>query len=200
MSGTAAGHRPVDVLGRELPETEVLELVRRRTLRARLRAALGAPERVRSAGTLYVPVAVMEASATGTGRRRWHDRTRGMVDLLSGRVGLVDRELPPREPREAPAGDVVPALVPPQQASQLWHEFFRDHIDRRRRPMRPPQLVLDRCERLWLPLHLIHVDGGDSLVVDAITRRTDPVSLFPAVARFVREREERSVRAPQEVS
>lgn len=199
MSGTAAGHQRLDVLGRDLPEAEVLELVRRRCVRARLRAVLGAPERVRGAGTLYVPVAVMEATATGTGRRRWHDRTRGMVDLLTGRVGLVDRELSPLEPREAPAGDVVPALVSPQQASRLWHEFFRDHIDRRRRPMQPPDLSLDRCERLWLPLHLVHVDG-DSVLVDAITRRTDPVSLFPAVARFVREREERPVRRPQEVS
>lgn len=199
MTDGAVDLRHIQVLGEELAEAELLTLLLRRTLGTRLRTALGRTQRARSLGTFYTPVAVIEATATGAGRRPWRDRTLGIVDLLTGRVGLADRSLPPLVERAVPAGAVVPARVPPQQASRLWHEFFRDHIDRRRRPMRPPHLTLDSCERRWLPLQVLDVAGG-RVAIDPVTRRADPVTLFPALAQLLQAGQPPSVPRPQEVS
>lgn len=160
------------------------EAVRRRSARARLRALLGGEPDVRSHGPVYWPIAVVHATARSTGRRQWVERVQGAVDLVSGRIGLVDAELPDLHHPDADERRMVPARLGPDAALATWHEYFRDHVDRRRKPLRPPALSVDRVERLWLAHQLVTADDR-AFLVDPMTARAEEATDFPWLAPVV---------------
>lgn len=175
------GQCRVDVLGQGLGDDQVDGLLRRRSMASRLRGFLGrAPQPVSLDGTVYWPIALVHATAEGRGRRRWVDRVQGAVDLVSGRVGLVDLDLPRPEAATVPEARCIPARVPRGVAELRWHEFFRDHVDRKFKPMTPPAISVDRIQQVWIPSHLAAV-GGRRYLVDAMTRRVDELRDFPYV-------------------
>lgn len=184
---TVAAPARVAVLGQPLAEARVRELLRRRSTASRLRAALGREQQVSLDGLVYWPVALVHARAEGQGRGTWVERIQGAVDLVSGRVGLVDLQL--EDPRWCTVQDAhrIPPRVPRGVAELRWHEFFRDHVDRRRKPMRPPALSIDRIQEVWLPAHLVTV-GGRRYLVDALTARVDELADFPYVEGVLTER------------
>lgn len=163
-----------------------IEMVRSRSLASAARERLGRGGSVEVDRELYWPIALVYAAARGTGRRQWTDQVLGAVDLVSGRVGIVDIDLPPTRDLTAEDRDLIPARMRRPLAERLWHEWFRDHIDRRRKPMRPPALSVDRIERVWLPNHLVIADGRQYLV-DPMVARVDHLRNFPGVEQMLRE-------------
>lgn len=111
---------------------------------------------------------------------------------MTGRAGVVDVDLPMTRPREVGKDDRVSACHDDAQVHNLWRDFFRDYIVRRRRPLRPPVLAVDRLEHVWLPYHVVAADDRRFLV-DLLMRRVDPLRTFPEVLAVV----DRSLGAPQ---
>lgn len=162
-----------------------IDLVRSRSTASRLRHRLGRGEPVSVGRELYWPIAVIHASAAGTfWGRPWTDRVLGAVDLVTGRIGLVDLDLPTTERVEAAPEACVAARLGQQRAEAAWHEYFRDYIDRRRKPMRPPTLTVDRIDRLWLPNHVASV-GARTYLVDPLVGRVEELSCFPHVQQML---------------
>lgn len=178
---------PLRVLGHGVALERVEDLVRDRSAVARLRRLAGRPETVRVEHELYWPVALVHATARSTGRRQWVERVQGAVDLVTGRVGLVDLEVPEAREVRADERDCIPARVSRTVAELRWHEFFRDHVDRQHKPLRPPALTVDRIERVWLPNHVVAV-GSRRYLVDGMTARVDELSNFPSVEHLVASR------------
>ena len=172
------GRRPL--VDRRLSVEEAAEVVRRRSLTSRLRGRLEDHPPAALEGIAYWPIAIVEATARSTGRRRWTERVRGAVDLVSGRIGLVDEEVRVLDSVYVEQGTVVPARLGRQTALDAWHEYFRDYIDRLRKPMSPPTLSVDSVERLWLE-HLILTECDREFLVDPVTHRADPLESFPWV-------------------
>ena len=175
------------VLGPGLDEERVRELVLERSTGARLRRLLGREDAIHVEHEVYWPIALVHATASSTGRRRWVERVQGAIDLISGRVGLVDLDVPDRREVQADERDCIPARLPRGVAELRWHEFFRDHVDRKHKPMRPPSLSVDRIERVWLPNHVVAVRDRRFLV-DAMTARVDELSSFPSVEQMLASR------------
>jgi hypothetical protein len=117
-------------------------------------------------------------TATGTGRRQWTHRSQGAIDLVTGRIGLLDRDITgTREAPDLPEGRVPPRLSR-ERALRSWHELFRDHVDRRFKPLRPPKLSLDSVESLWLEHYLVRV-GEHRFLVDSVTGAPRDVRALP---------------------
>lgn len=183
----------VETVGEELTGERLRELLRGRSSLSRLRGLVGATaESVQLERTLYWPVALVHATARGTGRHGWTERCQGAVDLVSGRVGLVDLDLPQTQERPVRSEDCIPARVPRGVAELRWHEFFRDHVDRRRKPLRPPALSVDRIAQVWLPSHLVTA-GARPYLVDALTGRVDALADFPYVEDLLAGRDHHPV-------
>lgn len=176
----------VQVLEVDLDRERTRELVRERSVLTRLRVLLRREQPIEVEHDLYWPIALVHATASGTGRRRWTDRVQGAIDLVSGRTGLVDVELPAAREVAVDPSERIPARLSRQQALEAWHEYFRDHVDRRHKPLRPPALSVDRIERLWLPNHVAS-SGGRSFLVDPLTARVDELKNFPHVERMLAE-------------
>lgn len=160
------------------------QAVRRRSARARLRTRLGGEPDIRCHGPVYWPVAVVHATARSTGRRQWVERVQGAVDLVSGRIGLADAAPAVLPHPDADQRRTVPARLGPDAALTAWHEYFRDHVDRRRKPLRPPALSVDRVERLWLAHQLVTADDR-AFLVDPMTSRAEEATSFPWLAPVV---------------
>lgn len=176
----------IPVLDAELPAERVIQLVRGRSATARVRSLLGTAPQVAVLGELYWPIAVIRASAAGTfWGKPWTDRVLGAIDLVTGRIGLVDVSLPATRETTATDDARIEARLSQQEALAVWHEYFRDYVDRRRKPLRPPALTVDGFERLWLPNHLVSADGH-SYLVDPLVGRVDRLRDFPGVARQLR--------------
>lgn len=156
----------------------LVERTRRRGL-GRLRSAQPAQH----LGEVYWPLALVWASAAGTGRRQWREGLLGAVDLVTGRPGIVDVALPPLARQHVATGR-IPPRVPRDRALLTWHDFHRDHVDRRRKPFRPPRLTVDRVELAWLPHQLVGC-GTSRYLVDTLVRRVDPLEDFPYVREQV---------------
>jgi hypothetical protein len=171
---------PRPLVNRRLSLEEAADVVRRRSLSSRLRGRLGDHDPAEPVGTAYWPIAIVEATARSTGRRRWTERVRGAVDLVSGRIGLVDEDVPVLECVQVEEAAVVPARLGRDVALDAWHTYFRDYVDRRRKPMSPPALSVDSVQRLWLE-HLILADRDRQFLVDPVTHRADPIESFPWV-------------------
>jgi hypothetical protein len=171
---------PLLLVDRRLSVEEAVEVVRCRSLTSRLRGRLADHSPAMLVGTAYWPIVIVEATARSTGRRRWTERVRGAVDLVSGRIGLVDEEVPVLEAVRVEEAAVVPPRLGRTLALEAWHEYFRDYVDRRRKPMSPPALAVDSAERLWLE-HLILSDCDRQFLVDPVTHRADPLESFPWV-------------------
>lgn len=178
--------RTVRVLGTGLDPARIHELMPGPSPLARVRRLLGGrlDEQVRIGPQLYWPIALVHATARSTGRRQWIDRVQGAIDLVTGRVGLVDLEIPPSREIGAREVDCIPARVGRSSATALWHEYFRDHVDRQRKPLRPPELSIDRMERVWLPNHVVTTAGRDYLV-DAMVGRADDLRNYPVVEQML---------------
>ncbi|WP_154402158.1 hypothetical protein [Ornithinimicrobium cavernae] len=161
-----------------------IELVRRRSLVSVVRERLGRGDPSVVDRELYWPIALVRATASGTGRRQWRDQVLGAVDLVSGRIGIVDVDLPPTRELTAAEGDLIPARMSRTVAERLWHEWFRDHTDRRRKPMRPPALSVDQIERVWLPNHLVTA-GGRRFLVDPMVGRVEDLRNVPSVEQLL---------------
>ncbi len=167
----------LDVLGARVDAADAVRSVERRSLGARLAALRGA-RGAHVAGTVYWPIAVIYARATSTGRRQWIEHTLGAVDLVSGRIGLLDEE--PQVERNVcvdPRAVIPPRLARPSVLS-AWHDYHRDYIDRRRRSMSPPALAVERVEPVWLE-HSVVVQGDRRFLVDPVSHRADPLQHFP---------------------
>lgn len=178
---------PITVLGPGLDEARVRELVHDRSINSRLRRMAGRSEVLEVDHELYWPVGLVHATARSAGRRRWVERVQGAVDLITGRVGLVDLDVPDTRELHVDERDCIPSRVPRHVAELRWHEFFRDHVDRKHKPMRPPALTIDRIERVWLPNHVVSV-GSRRYLVDGMTARVDELSNFPSVEHLVSSR------------
>lgn len=175
----------VRVLDPGLDGDRIRALVRERSTLSRVRVLLGREEPIELERELYWPIALIHATAQGTGRRAWTERVQGAVDLLSGRVGLVDVDLPPVRELPVPPADRIEARLSRSAAQAVWHEFFRDHVDRRYKPMRPPVLSLDRIDRLWLPNHVVS-SAGRRFLVDAMVARVEELRNFPSIEQMLR--------------
>lgn len=139
-------------------------------------ARLPAPVVERS---VYWPIAVLTGTATGTGRREWTHRSQGAIDLVTGRIGLLDRDVTDVRELEDLPEDRVPPRLSRQRAMDRWHELFRDHVDRRFKPLRPPRLSVDGLEALWLEHYLVRV-GEHRFLVDSVTGSPRDVRSLPA--------------------
>lgn len=180
MSVTTA----VRVLDTHVDDSQARTLVRRHTLRGRVRDVFGGRPKVEVLGELYWPIAVVHATARSSGRRQWVERVQGAIDLVSGRIGLVDVELPADREVEVGQERLIAARLGRAEALAAWHEYFRDYVDRRRKPMRPPGLSVDRVERLWVP-HRVAVRGDARFLVDPVTSRAERMENFPSVAKML---------------
>lgn len=174
----------IGVLDSGLDDEQLRSIVHRRSLRVRAGHLLGRPERVTVGHSLYWPVAIVHASARSAGRRQWVERVQGAVDLVTGRVGLVDVDLPAAEEVAARPERLITPRLTRAQALGAWHEYFRDYVDRRRKPLRPPTLVADRVDTLWLRNRLVTA-GSKRLLVDPLVSRVDDLRNYPYAAQFV---------------
>lgn len=174
----------VQVLDAHWPHERVLAMVARRSLWARAGALVGRHEPASVEQELYWPVAIVHATAAGTGRRQWVERVQGAVDLVTGRVGLVDLHLPPAEAVETDPARLITPRLDHEAATAAWHEFFRDHVDRRRKPLRPPALSADRVQTLWLR-NTVVAAGSRRLLVDPLVARVEDLRHYPYVQRFL---------------
>lgn len=153
-------------------------LVLTRSPWVRLRSLVGEEPDVQTLGPAYWPIAVIHATARSTGRRQWVERVQGAVDLVSGRIGLIDAELPEVTTVSAPTARLVPARLSRREALRSWHEYFRDWVDRRRKPLSPPELSVDEVERLWLG-HQLAASQGREFLVDPVSHRAEELKHFP---------------------
>lgn len=178
--------RTLKVLGTGLDPARIHELVAGPSPLARFRRLLGGrpEEKVLIGPQLYWPIALVHATARSTGRRQWIDRVQGAIDLVTGRVGLVDLEMPPSQEIGALQLDCIPARLGRVGAAALWHEYFRDYVDRQRKPLRPPELSIDRIERVWLPNHVV-TTAGRHYLVDAMVGRADDLRNYPVVEQML---------------
>ncbi|MGH3665627.1 MAG: hypothetical protein ACRDU8_05985, partial [Egibacteraceae bacterium] len=96
--------------------------------------------------------------------------------------------------RAVPAAACVPARWDVHELQAAWRDFFWAYIVRQHRPLRPPQLAIDRFRPVWLPYHVVSA-GGRRFLVDLLTRRVDPLKVFPEVVALCSE----SSRVPREV-
>lgn len=170
------------LVDRRVGAAEAVAAVERRSLLGRLRGRRPDGRGAEVVDTYYWPIAVVEATAKDTGRRGWTDRTRGAIDLVSGRIGLVDTDLPTTEV-DVEERRLVPARLGPTRALEDWHDYFRDWTDRRRKPLRPPAFSVDRLQRLWLE-HPVVALRGSLFLVDPATLRADPLEDFPWLAQL----------------
>lgn len=172
------------LLDRRLEPAVAVRVVERRSLTARLTAIRGGRD-VQMVASIYWPIAVIEARASSTGRRRWTEHTTGAIDLISGRIGIVDEEVPRQHDVSVDPETVIPTRLSRADALADWHDYFRDYLDRRRRPLRPPALSVDRIEPLWVEHQLVQ-QGEQRFLVDPVTRRADPLDHFPSVAQSMK--------------
>lgn len=131
-------------------------------------------------GALYWPIALVHASAVSTGRRQWTERVHGAIDLVSGRIGLVDVDLPPHDSVEADTDRLVKPRLGKSEALASWHEYFRDYVDRRWKPLRPPALSVDEVAQVWVEYQVVSSQGR-LLLADPVTGRADDLKNFPWV-------------------
>jgi hypothetical protein len=184
----------LQVIDNGLDAAAARRLVLTRSLRARMSSLLGGEPEVSILGPAYWPIAVVQATARSTGRRRWVDRVHGAVDLVSGRIGLLDADLPGVTTLTASHDRLVPARVSRQEALGSWHEYLRDWVDRRRKPLSPPELTVDRVERLWLGHQHATVQGREFLV-DPVSHRAEELKNFPWAAQALHASHERTAGA-----
>jgi hypothetical protein len=184
----------LQVIDNGLDAAVARRLVLTRSLRARMRSLVGDEPDVAILGPAYWPIAVVHATARSTGRRRWVDRVQGAVDLVSGRIGLLDAALPEVATVTAAADQLVPARLSRQEALSSWHEYLRDWVDRRRKPLSPPDLTVDKIERLWLG-HQHAVSQGREFLVDPVSHRAEELKNFPWAAQALRARHESTAEA-----
>lgn len=183
---TGAGALPV--LGDGLDEARIHALVQGRSVLGRVRRLVGrTPEAMRVEAQLYWPIALVHATARSTGRRSWVDRVQGAVDLVTGRVGLVDMVVPEVRDARVDPGDCIPWRLSRSTAELTWHEHFRDHVDRKHKPLRPPSLSVDRIQRVWLPNHVVAVDDRRYLV-DPMVARVEPLEHFAGIEALLADR------------
>jgi hypothetical protein len=175
-------NRLPSLLNRRVDPAAAIAVVDQRTLRARLTARWGGSRPTAEVESLYWPIAIIHARATSTGRRAWIEHTVAAIDLVSGRIGLVDEKVPLEREVEVRPESVIPPRLGRQNALAAWHDYHRDYVDRRRRPMRPPALEVERIEPTWLE-HRLVTQGDQRFVVDPVTLRADPLEHFPWVAR-----------------
>ena len=175
----------ITVAGTPMGQEALDRIVHRRTLVARVRHTLGSADPLRIDTTVYWPIVCVRATADGRWlRKEWSERAYGAVDLVTGRVGLIDADLPPLRTQEVdPAACVEPELDA-GGARDKWDAFFRNYVERRRKPLQPPAYTVDTVEPMWLPHHVVS-EGSQQLVVDPMTRRAEPLADFPPIHRML---------------
>lgn len=171
------------VLDSRLDAAEAAFVTERRSLTARL-GTLRGRSGARVVGAVYWPIAIVHARASSTGRRQWTERTVGAIDLVSGRIGIVDEEVPRRSEVVVDHGTVIPPRLGRDQALADWRDYFRDYVDRRRHPLRPPGLSVERVEPVWVEQQVVE-HGGHRFLVDPVTHRADPLEGFPWVEQHL---------------
>lgn len=167
-SAVPSGDAVTRVIVAAVAPTEAARAAQRAVPKSRWRSLAGRLPLPVVERSVYWPIAVVTGTATGTGRRQWTHRSQGAIDLVTGRIGLLDRDV--TRLRELPGlpEERVPPRLSRQQALESWHELFRDHVDRRFKPLRPPRLSLDSVEALWLEHYLVRV-GEYRFLVDSVT-------------------------------
>jgi hypothetical protein len=182
----AAHHRCIDVLACDRDEGRASALVRRRAGGVLARLARGSSQHTRVVRTVYWPLAFFDASAsTMTLRGRpWQARVATAADLVTGRLGVVDIDLPDLEPLAVSTADILAARWEPDELEDRWREFFRAYVHRRYRPLRAPELSIDRLRRAWLPYHVVAA-GSRTYLVDLLTRRVDRLEDYEEVREVV---------------
>ena len=171
----------LDVLPLDMTPSQQEQVVRTRSILCRLRNRIGASEPIVTNGDIYWPVLFIHATADGRWlRKEWTERVYGAMDLITGRIGLVDAAVPCAEPRAVPESRRLAPAFRPAEALEKWHEFFRDYVERKRKPLQPPVYRVDDHVHAWLPHHVVAA-GNTTFLVDPVTRRPEPIDDVPKV-------------------
>lgn len=107
------------------------------------------------------------------------------IDAVTGRVGEVDIELPPRERRDVDGAAVIRPDLDRSDAESEWSEWIFPFLDRKYRPVKRPEYVLDRVELVYVPYWL--VDYGTlegSFVVSGLTKQVESVEAMKPVKGY----------------
>lgn len=159
-------------------------------LRAKLSSLLGREEEPEAVSLVYYPDYV---AYTTVELRRYlrDDRTVRFlvgIDAVTGRVGEVDVELPPRETVEVDPDRTIPVELAPAEAESEWRDWILPYVDRRFRPVKRPEFLLDELELVHVPYWLIDYGTlADSYVVSGLTEQIEEVvSLKPVEGYYER--------------
>jgi len=98
------------------------------------------------------------------------------IDAVTGRVGEVNIELPPRERRDVDEAAVIRPTLDRSDAESEWNEWIFPYLDCKCRSVKRPEYALDRVELVHIPYWL--VDNGtleESFVVSGLTKQVERV-------------------------
>ena len=107
------------------------------------------------------------------------------IDAVTGRVGEVNIELPPRERRDVDGSAVIRPDLDRSDAESEWNEWIFPFLDPRYRPIKRPEYTLDRVELVYVPYWL--VDYGTlerSFVVSGLTKQVENVEAMKPVKGY----------------
>ncbi len=106
------------------------------------------------------------------------------IDAVTGRVGEVDVELPPRKSVDS-SSDAIDAELTPTDAKDEWDDWIFPYIDRRFRPFKRPDFSLDELELVHVPYWLIDYGTlADSYVVSGLTKQVEEVVSLNPIERY----------------
>ncbi|WP_129113430.1 hypothetical protein [Halegenticoccus tardaugens] len=107
------------------------------------------------------------------------------IDAVTGRVGEVDIELPPREEQSVKKISVIPPRLDQDEAGAKWREWILPYLDRTYRPIKRPEYTLDRVELIYVPYWLIDYGTLDeSFVISGLTRQVEKVEDLQPVKEY----------------
>lgn len=147
-----------------------------RYVRRRLQSWFGdspEPERVRR---LYYPNYVAYTTVT-IPRRFAGDRVEkflGGIDGITGRTGAIDVDLPGRERQQVADESVLEPDVDDARVRDEWREWVFGYVDRKFRPLSPPEFDLDDVELVYTPYWVVEFDAT-TYAVNGLTRAADPI-------------------------
>lgn len=106
------------------------------------------------------------------------------IDAVTGRVGEVDVELPPRKSVDS-SSDAIDAELTLTDAKGEWDDWIFPYIDRRFRPFKRPDFSLDELELVHVPYWLIDYGTlADSYVVSGLTKQVEEVVSLNPIERY----------------
>lgn len=131
---------------------------------------------------LYYPdyLAYTTVTLRRVGRSDKEEKFIAAVDAATGRVGEVDVTLPDVEKRTVPENRIVPIDFDEDDAEREWDDWLFSYVDRTYRPVKRPELSLDRLELVYTPYYIVdYGPDADRYAISALTKQAELLEDIP---------------------